>query len=297
MILIVGASGALGSIVARRLLEKGETVRGMSRTPQEKLAALKEMGAEVFQGDLRDPASLRRACDGATKVVTAAHSILGRGDERSELVDDKGHRDLIDAANEAGVQQFVYVSVVGAGPDHPSAFVRYKHNAEQHLKASSLPYTIIRASAFMWFHVHTLIGQPILETGKVRLFGKGESLRNFVDEGDVADCVLIALEDPDLLGKTIEIGGPENLETVDVVEVYEQLSGHKAQVSHVPRGALRVMSPLLRPFHPGLSQVMALSLHEDVHGSYFDAALLLERYPLKQTSVEEYARARVSRPR
>ena len=294
MILIVGASGALGSIVARRLLEKGEAVRGMSRTPQEKLADLKEMGAEVVQGDLRDPASLRRACEGASKVVAAAHSILGRGDERSALVDDKGHRDLIDAASVAGVQQFVYVSVIGASSDHPSRFTRYKYGVEQYLKASGLPYTVIRASAFMWFHVHTLIGQPILETGKARLFGKGESLRNFVDESNVAECVLIALEDPDLLGKTIEVGGPENLATVDVVKVYEQLSGRRAQVSHLPRGALRVMSPLLLPFHPGLSQVMAMSLHEDVYGSCFDAAPLLERYPLELTSVEEYARARVT---
>ena len=292
MILVVGASGALGSIVAGRLLEKGEAVRGMSRTPQ-KLTGLKEMGGEVLQGDLRDPASLRRACDGATKVVAAAHSILGRGDERSELVDDKGHRDLIDAAREAGVQHFVYISVIGASPDHLSRFARHKYEVEQYLKASGLPYTIIRASCFMWFHVHELIGEPVLETGKVRLFGKGESTRNFVAEGDVAECVLMALEDGNSRGTTIEIGGPENLATVDVVTIYEQLSGRKAKVSHVPQGALRVMSPLLRPFHPGLSQVMALSLHEDVHGSSFDVAPLLERYPLRLTTVEEYARARV----
>jgi NADH dehydrogenase len=228
--------------------------------------------------------------------VAAAHSIFGRGEERSELVDDKGHRDLIDAAREAGVQHFVYMSVLDASPDHPSPFPRHKHNVEQHLKASGLPYTIIRASAFMWFHVHTLIGQPILETGKVRLFGKGKSPRNFVDESDVADCVLIALEDPDLRGRTLEIGGPENLATVDVVTLYEQLGGRKAQVSHVPRGALRVLSPLLRPFHPGLSQVMAMSLHDDVHGSYFDATPLLERHPLKLRSVQEYVRAQVMGP-
>jgi len=294
MILIVGASGALGSIVAGCLLEKGEAVRGMSRAPAEKLAGIKEMGAEVVQGDLRDPASLRRACDGATKVVAAAHSLFGRGDERSELVDDKGHRDLIDATREAGVQHFVYISVIGASPDHLSRFAHHKYEVEQYLKASGLPYTIIRASCFMSFHVHELIGQPILETGKVRLFGKGESTRNFVDEGDVAECVLMALEDGNSRGTTIEIGGPENLTTVEVVTLYEQLSGRKAEVSHVPQGALRILSPLLRPFHPGLSQVMALSLHEDVHGSFWDATPLLERYPLKLKSVEEYVRARVS---
>jgi NADH dehydrogenase len=274
-------------------LEKGEAVRGMSRSPEERLAGLQDLGAEVVQGDLRDPASLRRACAGAAKVVAAAHSIFGRGDERSAVVDDQGHRDLIDAAQETGVRQFVYLSVIGASPDHPSRFNRYKYGVEQYLKASGLPFTIIRASAFMWFHVHALIGQPLLDTGKVRLFGKGDSLRNFVDEGDVADLVLLALMEPDLQGETIEVGGPENLATVDVVRVYERLSGRTAAVSHVPRGALRVMSPLLRPFHPGLSQVMALSLYEDLHGSSFDASALLEKYPLKLTSVEEYARARI----
>ena len=112
----------------------------------------------------------------------------------------------------------------------------------------------------------------------------------------MADCVLIALEDPDLRGRTLEIGGPENLATVDVVTLYEQLGGRKAQVSHVPRGALRVLSPLLRPFHPGLSQVMAMSLHDDVHGSHFDATPLLERHPLKLRSVQEYVRAQVMGP-
>jgi uncharacterized protein YbjT (DUF2867 family) len=293
MILIVGASGALGSIVAGRLVEKGDAVRGMSRSPAEKLAGLQEKGAEVIQGDLRDSASLLRACDGATKVVAAAHSIFGRGDERSELVDDKGHRDLIDAASEAGVQHFVYISVIGASPDHLSRFARHKYEVEQYLKASGLPYTIIRASCFMC-QVHELIGEPVLETGKVRLFGKGESTRNFVDERDVAACVLMALQDGNPRGTTMEIGGPENLTTVDVVTIYEQLSGRRAEVSHVPQGALRVLSSLLRPFHPGLSQVMALSLHEDVHGSYFDATPFLKRYPLKLRSVEEYVRARVS---
>jgi uncharacterized protein YbjT (DUF2867 family) len=90
MNLIVGASGTLGSVVARRLLEKGEAVRGMSRTP-EKVADLKAMGAEVVRGDLRDPDSLRCACDGATAVIAAAHSLLGRGVKRSNLIDDQGH--------------------------------------------------------------------------------------------------------------------------------------------------------------------------------------------------------------
>jgi uncharacterized protein YbjT (DUF2867 family) len=206
MNLIVGASGTLGSVVARRLLEKGEAVRGMSRTP-EKVADIKEMGAAGVRGDLRDPDSLRYACDGATAVIAAAHSLLGRGVERSNLIDDKGHRDLIDAAKAARVQHFVYISVIFAAPNHPVPFARYKNNVEQYLKASGLNYTIIRSSAFMELHAHKLIGEPILEKGKVTLFGKGESPRNFVAVDDVAQFVLLALENPSAHGKTVEVGG------------------------------------------------------------------------------------------
>jgi len=78
MILIIGASGRLGGIVARRLLADGQPVRALSRTPA-KLAALSSAGAEVLAGDLRDPDSLRRACEGVEAIFSAAHGFTGTG--------------------------------------------------------------------------------------------------------------------------------------------------------------------------------------------------------------------------
>jgi NADH dehydrogenase len=252
------------------------------------------MGAQVVQGDLRDPASLRRACDGATKVVASAHSLLGRGAARSELVDDQGHRDLIDAAQEAGVQHFVYISVLFAAPDHPVPFARHKYKVEQYLKASGLSYTVIQASAFIESHAHGMIGKPMLEKGKVTLFGKGESLRNFVAVDDVAQFVLLALDNSDAQGKTIQVGGPSNLSNKQVVALYELVSGRKAKVRHVPRFVLSVMPRLLHPFHPGLSQIMAASLYFDVQGEFFDVTPTLQQYPMELTSLEDWVRARVA---
>ena len=68
MILIVGATGYLGNATARRLLAAGEPVRAMTRTPA-KARDLQALGAEVVVGDLRDEASLRRACAGADRVL------------------------------------------------------------------------------------------------------------------------------------------------------------------------------------------------------------------------------------
>src|SRR5690349_18535208 len=96
-ILIVGATGYAGNAAARKLLAMGHTVRAMTRTPA-KAEALHQLGAEIVQGDLLDVDSLRHACTGVDKVLAAAHSILGRGAEASQYVDDLGHRQLIDVA-------------------------------------------------------------------------------------------------------------------------------------------------------------------------------------------------------
>ena len=97
MILIVGASGRLGSIVAQNLLAQGKPVRVMTRTPLN-LAHLKQQGVEVVSGDLRDPASLLRACQGVEQVLAAAHGLTGKGDNNPQTVDDTGNCQLIDAA-------------------------------------------------------------------------------------------------------------------------------------------------------------------------------------------------------
>src|SRR5947209_12239157 len=95
MILIVGASGRVGISVAQRLLEEGKPVRAMTRTPL-KLDLLKQRGAEVVSGDLRNPASLLDACQGVEQVLVAAHALVGKGDNNPHTVDDLGNRHLIE---------------------------------------------------------------------------------------------------------------------------------------------------------------------------------------------------------
>jgi NADH dehydrogenase len=290
MILVAGATGVLGSATTKQLLAQGHTVRAMTRTPA-KAAELGRLGAEIVQGDLREPDSLRRACEGAEKVLATAHSLMGRGREASKYVDDAGHKQLIDIAQAAGVQHFVYTSANGVSPDHPTRFGRIKYDVEQYLQRSGLNYTILRPTAFMEWHAHTFIGQPILEQGQVTLLGRGENPRNFVAGDDVARFAVIALTDPQASGQIIDIGGPENWSNMEVVALYEALAGHKAKVKHIPRGMLRVMSVLLRPFHPGLSQVMAFSLWTDTGDMTFDPSETLKRYPMKLTRLESWVQA------
>jgi len=289
-ILIIGGTGMLGREFVRQLLPSGDEVHVMTRTPQ-KCGDLSQSGVHVMGGDLIDKSSLFVACKGMDVVIATAHSVLGRGKYDSTKVDDQGHRDLIDAARENGVKYFIYTSGIGARTDSPIDFWRTKANIENYLKASGMAYNIIRASAFMERHVREFIGKPIMEKGKVFLFGSGEAPGNFVSVQDVASVMKYCLDHPEMRNKTLEIGGLDNLSRKEIVEMYASYTGKNVKVSHVPRGVLKVMSVLIKPFHPGISRIMFVGQYLDTMDESFDVRPLLENIPLKITRMEDFIRA------
>ena len=294
MILIIGASGFLGREVTKLLLSEGKQVRLLVRTPA-KVDDLKQAGAEVIRGDLVDPPSLTRVCQGADRVLAAAHSLLGKGRYKSEAVDDAGHRTLIDAAKAAGVAHFVYMSMLGVSPDHPFDFARTKYSIEEYLKASGLGYTILRPSWYMEWHVHILNGKSILESGKTSLLGKGIKPRNFVAVRDVAYFAVLALMDPKLKNRTVDIGGPQNATNNQVAELYGKIAGVTPKINHMPPFIAKAMSVMLKPIQPGISRIMYLgSLPDDAFCETFDSATLLAEFPIHLITLEEFIHERVA---
>lgn len=289
-ILIVGGTGMLGRELARQLLHSGNEIHVMTRNV-EKCGDLRQSGVHVIGGDLIDKSSLLKACKGMDVVVASAHSVLGRGKYDSTKVDDKGHMDLIDAAKQTGVKYFIYTSGIGVRTDSPIDFWRTKAKIENYLMASGMAYNIIRASAFMERHVREFIGKPILEKGKVFLFGSGEAPGNFVSVRDVASVMKYCLDHPEMRNKTLEIGGLDNLSRKEIVEMYAACTGKKIKVAHVPRGVLKVMSTLIKPFHPGISRIMFVGQYLDTTDESFDVRPLLETIPLKITRMEDFIRA------
>ncbi|MCK6621640.1 MAG: SDR family oxidoreductase [Calditrichaceae bacterium] len=290
MILIVGATSKLGRALIPLLLAEGVPVRAMTRAP-EKAEDLRNAGVEIVAGDLRDPASLAKACAGAEKVLAAAHAFLGRGNNIPEKVDWAGNRHLIDAAKAAGVKHFVFTSALGAGADHPVDFFRIKYQVEEYLRNSGLSYTILRPAPFMEMWAE-LIGKPVVTGGKATIFGRGKTPVNFVSVEDLARFAKIALEDPTASGQIISIGGPENLTVEQVVEIFERVCGRRAKKSHVPLPLMRVMRLLTRPLNPALSRQIAMGIFMDTADQAFDMSDTLKRYPLELTRLEEVVRRR-----
>ena len=191
MVLVAGATGALGSQIVRRLLERGGKVRALVRTTsdQKKVDSLEKAGAEIARGDLKDPDSLRSACNGVKAVISTV-SMIGTGKEGDsfEATDSGGTRSLIDAAKAAGAEQFHFISFDRSGmPDAP--IVKAKGEVEDYLKSSGLNYTIIQPSFFMeaWLGP-MLFADTALGTAKV--YGEGTAKIRYVSASDVAELAV-----------------------------------------------------------------------------------------------------------
>ncbi len=278
MILIVGASGRLGSVVVRHLLAQGKSIRVMTRNPLG-LAHLKQQGVEIVSGNLRDRASLASACQGVEQVLAAAHALDGKGDNNPRTVDDMGNRHLIDAAKAAGVKHFIFISVQGASPDSPLEFFRIKYRTEEYLQASGLNFTILRPSAYMGLWAQ-LIGQPIREQGKTTIFGRGDNPINFVSVEDVARFVSIGLDDARAGNTVIEVGGPENLTMNQLAEIFER---------HIPLPMMRLMSILMQPLNPAMSRLIRNGIYMDMANLRYDTADTARAFGIQLISLEEIA--------
>jgi uncharacterized protein YbjT (DUF2867 family) len=123
MNLVVGATGVIGGMITRRLLEEGQEVRVLVRrdSPSSQLVqqglatsaeSLIEAGAQTVHGDLHDRASLDAALEGIETVISTANSAMRGGEDNPQSVDLEGNRNLIGAAREAGVEHFVFVSLL-----------------------------------------------------------------------------------------------------------------------------------------------------------------------------------------
>ena len=290
MMLVVGASGPLGGSIARHLLDQGERVRALTRTPV-KLENLKALGTEVVGGDLRDPASLKSACQGIEQVITSAHAGEGKGTNVPRIVDGTGNRHLIDAAKAVGVRHFVFISTHGAQPDSPVDLFRFKYQTEAYLRASGIPFTILRPTHLMDSWVD-LFGQSILKKQEAMIFGRGTNPVNFVAIDDVARLAALVLKQPEVRNWTVEVGGPENLTLQQVVEAFEQVLHLHVKVRHLSVPTLRTIKLLVRPFNPVLSRQLGMAILLDTDKQSCDMTETLKAFPLQLTRLEEFIQTR-----
>jgi NADH dehydrogenase len=293
MILLVGATGRLGRAVAERLLLDDIPFRAACRNVA-KAQWLADRGVEVLQLDLESGVGLWEAVSGTTKIVSCIHGLLGKSRHSIARIDVKGQATLIDAAADAGVDRLVYISALGASPDHPSEFWRAKARTEQHLKASGLNYVILRPSAFMDLYAHDLIGAAVMRGKSVILLGNGTTRRNMIAVTDVADAAVKALMRDDLFGQTIDVGGWENPTEREIAALYADLAGKRIKVRSLPPLALRALAAAVAPFHAGVGHLLRLPLQlSGRQDLLLDASSSIERSGTSPVRLRDFVEGKI----
>jgi NADH dehydrogenase len=291
MILVVGATGLVGGSIARGLLADGRKVRVLVR-PCSDARPLIDAGAQPVAGDLKDPSSLVGACAGVATLITTASAGSRGGADTPQTVDLEGNRHLIDAAREAGVGQFVFVSTIAADEDSPVPVLRAKAAAEAHLRHSGLPHTILAATPLMDVLLPLIVGGPARAGRPVTLVGEGRRRHSFVAAADVAAFAVAAVGHPAALNRRVVVGGPEAVSLRDVVAVYERVLGRAIPVRTVAPGALL---PDLPPV-PGLAEAISGQVAAlETFDSPIEMAGTARTFGVRPTPLESFVRREASR--
>lgn len=208
MILVSGAAGKTGRAVITALVARGQAVRALVHR-DEQTQAVESLGAkEAIVGDMRDENALRRAARGVRAVYHICPNV-----NPDEISIGKG---AITAARDAGVEQFVFHSVL-----HPQTEAMMHHwnklRVEEALFESGLAYTILQPASYM----QNVLGgwQAIVERGVYAVPYSVEARMSMVDLEDVAQAASVVLTEHDHLGATYELAGPEVLTQTQVAEI------------------------------------------------------------------------------
>ena len=214
-ILVTGGTGSLGRRVVNRLRGPGYEVRTLSRDAR---------GAGVVRGDLLTGEGLARAVEGVDVLIHCASS-----PRKTRQTDVEGTGRLLEAASRAGIQHFVFVSIVGVDRNPYPPYYRAKLEAERIVERSPVPWTILRATQF---HEFVLKQIRLLERLPVMLAPKGFLLQP-IDIGEVADRLIeLVLSEPS--GRVPDIGGPEVRTLPDLTRSYLKATGRRRRIVEVP---------------------------------------------------------------
>jgi uncharacterized protein YbjT (DUF2867 family) len=228
-ILIAGATGNLGPHLVKELTLQGHRVNALIRPEtmknDQKMCLLREAGVHIIEGDLNDPASLAKACEGQEVVISA----VGAGQIMLQV-------ELAKAAKTAGVKRFI-PSEFGVDPFAASLdscdLFNLKAAAQKQIRDIGIPLTPIYTNGFMEFWA-TGLGQlgPTSPPAKVQLFSDGTKDAYMVALPDIARYVNAIVEDPSTVNRDISICAVKTNQ-LDLINTWEQISGKKVVIQSV----------------------------------------------------------------
>jgi NADH dehydrogenase len=233
MLLLTGATGTVGSALLRRLTAARTPVRCLVRDP--KRLGAERVRVQIALGDLADPPSFRNAMRGVKTVVHLAGTIRDQPAGSIEELNGIATWRMVEAAERAGVDHFVFFSALSASAHNRTRFMRAKALAEQAVDESRLRHTvfapsIIYAPGDPWLTLlHRMSLLPVMPVS-----GNGRALYQPIWAEDVADCVMAVLAQPGEARSRYELAGPDTLSHEDLIALALRSFGRERRLVKVP---------------------------------------------------------------
>jgi (4-alkanoyl-5-oxo-2,5-dihydrofuran-3-yl)methyl phosphate reductase len=244
MILVIGATGTVGSRVVHQLRDAGRDVRVLVRDASK--LAKQGRGIEVVVGDLARPETLGPVFAGVARVF-----LISQGPAELE-------GNAIDAARAAGVAHVVKLASMGFGPNRDALQIgRWHRTAEARLRTSGLDWTILRAGGFS---SNALGWAPSIKAQGAVFAATGEGKVTVIDPRDIAAVAVTALTQADHAGKLYELTGPQALSAAEQVAVIGTAIGRSLRFVDVGPDAARdgmLRAGIPEPIASGMVEVMA----------------------------------------
>jgi uncharacterized protein YbjT (DUF2867 family) len=237
-ILVTGATGFIGRRLVPALLDAGHGVRAMTRRPE-----AYDGPGEAVGGDVHDASTLAPALEGVDVAYYLVHSLDA---DDFEARDAAAAHAFGEAAADAGVRQIVYLGGLGADDEDLSAHLRSRREVEGLLGAGGVPVTVLRAGIVVgrggvsWELTRQLVKN--LPAMVVPRWAATRTQPIAVD--DVIRYLVGVADEPRALGRVFEIGGPETMTYVEMLEVASEVArGHRTPIVRVP-----VLTPRLSSY-------------------------------------------------
>lgn len=218
VILVTGATGHQGGASSRSLLKDGWRVRALVRDTNKPAAVeLELIGAELVAGDLLDRVSL----DAAVRGCYGVHSVQTFREAGAEGEEQEG-RNIADAAAAAGVEHFVYDSVIGADRESGMPWVVTKHHLETYIRGLGLPFTVLRPVTFM----ENFLGvKDDILAGRLPSVVPASEVHQYLAVRDIGRFVALAFAGRDrFLGREMEIASDE-LTPLQIAQIFSEVLG------------------------------------------------------------------------
>lgn len=293
-ILVVGATGDVGSAVTKNAVEKGHNVKAfdIAKANIDKLGEAKNR-VEFFEGDILDKSSLEPAMEAVEAVIITIRlnpDQMQKGRTYQD-VEGNGIMNVVEVAKQKGVKKIVLISADGVGPDFLSDMYQAKFQSEEAIRNSGMDYTVFQSSG-LFKDIDFFFIPNVLKLGETDTwpFGPADIHMSPLSRFDLAKCMVDAVENPSASNKTLSMGGPDCITQGELLNMIAKEAGVNANYT---KGVSKEQLIERVKSNPEKSFFTAEQLQDFIMDSKIDHTIIKEIFGVEFQRVGDYIKETV----